>query len=92
MDLVSNPDKTKVIAVMEHVAKDGTPKILEECTLPLTGARAVSQIITDLCVFEVDRQRGELELVELMEGVEIQEVRKKTGCGFRVREGAERSG
>ena len=92
MDLVSNPDKTKVIAVMDHVAKDGSPKILEECSLPLTGARTVSQIITELCVFEVDRVKGGLELVELMEGIGIDEVRQKTGCGFRVKEGGVQSG
>lgn len=48
MDLVSNPDETKVIVVMDHVAKGDEHKILEECSLPLTGARCVSQIITDL--------------------------------------------
>ncbi|KZT11308.1 3-oxoacid CoA-transferase [Laetiporus sulphureus 93-53] len=82
MDLVSNPDKTKVIAVMEHCARDGSPKILKECALPLTGARAVSQIITELAVFDVDRQAGELRLAELAEGVSLDEVRAKTGCGF----------
>lgn len=48
MDLVSNPDATKIIVVMDHVDKSGKPKILKECSLPLTGARCVSQIITDL--------------------------------------------
>lgn len=84
MDLVSNPDRTKVIAVMEHCAKDGSPKILKECSLPLTGAGTVSQIITELCVFNVDRAAGELELVELAEGVTLEEVKSKTGCEFRV--------
>ncbi|KAG0705312.1 3-oxoacid CoA-transferase [Suillus ampliporus] len=85
MDLVSNPDKTKVIVVMEHCAKDGSPKILKECTLPLTGARTVSQIITELAVFDVDRKNGHLELVELQEGVTLDEVKAKTGCDFKVR-------
>lgn len=48
MDLVSNPDRTAVIVVTDHTDKAGNPKILDECTLPLTGARCVSKIITDL--------------------------------------------
>lgn len=85
MDLVSNPDKTKVIVMMEHCAKDGSPKILKECSLPLTGARTVSQIITELAVFDVDRTEGMLELIDLTEGVTLEEVKAKTGCEFRVR-------
>lgn len=84
MDLVSNPDQTKVIAVMEHCARDGSPKILKECALPLTGARAVSQIITELAVFDVDRHAGELTLSEVAAGVTVDEVRAKTGCDFEV--------
>lgn len=84
MDLVSNPDKTKVLVVMEHCAKDGSPKILSECSLPLTGARAVSQIITELAVFDVDRSAGTLKLAELAEGVTLEEVKAKTGCEFDV--------
>lgn len=86
MDLVSNPDKTKVIAVMDHCAKDGSPKILKKCSLPLTGANTVSQIITELAVFNVDRKAGELELIELAEGVTLEQVRARTGCEFKVRE------
>ncbi|KAJ7197139.1 3-oxoacid CoA-transferase [Mycena pura] len=86
MDLVSNPDKTKVIVTMEHAAKDGSPKILKECSLPLTGARSVSQIITELCAFDVDRVNGELTLTDLAEGVTLAEVKAKTGCDFKVRE------
>jgi 3-oxoacid CoA-transferase len=84
MDLVSNPDKTRVIVVMEHCAKDGSPKILKQCSLPLTGARTVSQIVTELAVFNVDRKNGELTLVELQEGATLEEVRAKTGCEFKV--------
>ena len=84
MDLVSNPDKTKVIVVMEHTARDGSPKIVRECALPLTGARTVSQIITELAVFDVDRAAGELTLAELAEGVTLEEVKAKTGCDFSV--------
>ncbi|KAF9068685.1 hypothetical protein BDP27DRAFT_1392630 [Rhodocollybia butyracea] len=84
MDLVSNPDKTKVIVVMEHCAKDGSPKILEKCALPLTGARTVSTIVTELAVFEVDRKNGGLTLVDIAEGTTIEELKKKTGCGFKV--------
>ncbi|THH20689.1 hypothetical protein EW146_g713 [Bondarzewia mesenterica] len=85
MDLVSNPDNTRVIAVLEHCAKDGSPKILRECSLPLTGARTVSQIITELAAFDVDRENGELELTDLAEGITLEEVQAKTGCTFKVR-------
>jgi len=90
MDLVSNPDKTKVIAVMEHCAKDGSPKILKRCTLPLTGARTVSKIITELGTFDVDRTMGGLLLIDLQEGVTVEEVKAKTGCEFKVADGLRR--
>jgi len=48
MDLVGNPDQTKIVVATDHVAKDGSSKIVETCALPLTGARVVSTIITDL--------------------------------------------
>lgn len=84
MDLVSNPDKTKVIVTMQHCSKDGTPKVVRECSLPITGARAVSMIVTDLAVFNVDREAGELELIDLAEGVTLEEVKAKTACDFKV--------
>ncbi|KDQ60682.1 hypothetical protein JAAARDRAFT_31661 [Jaapia argillacea MUCL 33604] len=86
MDLVSNPDKTKVIVVMQHCAKDGSPKIRKTCTLPLTGARAVSQIITEKAVFLVDRKAGELELIEIAEGLTLEQVKAETEADFKVRE------
>jgi len=84
MDLVSNPEATKVVVATEHVAKDGSSKIVQECGLPLTGARCVSTIITDLCVFEVDRERGVLRLTEMAEGVGVEDVRAKTDARFEV--------
>ena len=86
MDLVSNPDKTKVIVAMEHCTKDGSPKIMQECTLPLTGARTVSQIVTDLAVFDVDRHNGVLHLTEFAPGVTVEEIRAKTGSEFIISE------
>ncbi|GKT65440.1 coenzyme A transferase [Colletotrichum tofieldiae] len=84
MDLVSNPDNTKIVVATEHVAKDGSSKIVQDCSLPLTGARVVSTIITDLCVFEVDRKNGGLTLTEVAPGVDVEEVRAKTDATFEV--------
>ncbi len=81
MDLVSGVKR--VIVMMEHTAKDGTPKILKACTLPITGKGVVSLIITDLCVFEVEPGKG-LVLTELHPGVTLEHVKTKTGCEFRV--------
>ncbi|KAL7922170.1 hypothetical protein ACQKWADRAFT_293734 [Trichoderma austrokoningii] len=84
MDLVANPENTKVIVATEHVAKDGSSKIVQQCSLPLTGARCVSTIITDLCVFQVDREQGTLTLTELAPGVTVEEVKSKTDAAFTV--------
>lgn len=86
MDLVSNPDGTKVIVLMDHVNKNGEHKILEKCNLPLTGLRCVSQIITDLCVFAIDRKAGKMTLTELAPGVTIDEIRARTGAPFEIAE------
>ena len=83
MDLVSNPVQTKVVVVMEHTDKKGRPKILGNCEFPLTGRRCVSRIITELGVFDVDWERG-LRLVEVAEGVGVEEIKGKTGCEFGV--------
>lgn len=74
MDLVAGVQR--VIVLMEHITKSGQPKILNACSLPLTGARVVSRIITDLCVLDVTSSG--LRLVELAPEVSFDEVQSKT--------------
>jgi 3-oxoacid CoA-transferase len=82
MDLVGAPG-SRVVVTMDHVAKDGSPKILKECALPLTGHNVVNRIITDMCVFDVDLEGGTgLTLVEVAPGVTVEDVRQATGCDF----------
>ncbi|KAH0599241.1 hypothetical protein MHUMG1_03358 [Metarhizium humberi] len=83
MDLVSNPSKTKVVVTMEHTDKKGNPKIVKQCAFPLTGRACVSRIITELGVFDVDFAHG-LNLVEIADGVTVEEIKSKTEAPFTV--------
>ncbi|GAV01220.1 hypothetical protein RvY_11963 [Ramazzottius varieornatus] len=85
MDLVSaSAAGTKVVVVMEHATKSNEPKILDECSLPLTGKACVDLIITEKCVFQVDKENNRLILTELAEGVALEDVVQTTGCSFEV--------
>ncbi|MBN9789082.1 succinyl-CoA--3-ketoacid-CoA transferase [Pseudonocardia sp. TMWB2A] len=80
MDLVAGVKK--IIVVMEHNAKDGSPKFIPECTLPLTGKNVVDMIITDLAVFQRPDHDSPFKLVELAPGVTKEEVREKTTAEY----------
>lgn len=81
MDLVVGAKK--VIVIMEHTNKYGESKVKRECSLPLTGKSVVHRLITDLAVF--DFQDGKMQLVELQNGVTLEEVQEKTEAVFEVK-------
>lgn len=84
MDLVCAPN-SRVVVTMDHTAKDGTPKILEECGLPLTGSKVVDRIITDMCVLDCDKVGGGgLTLTEIAPGISVEDVRAATACPIKV--------
>ena len=80
MDLVAGVKK--IIVVMEHVAKDGSPKFIPSCTLPLTGRNVVDMIVTDLAVFQRDDHDSAFRLAELAPDVTADEVAAKTTARY----------
>jgi 3-oxoacid CoA-transferase B subunit len=82
MDLVAGVKK--IIVVMEHTSKNGDPKFIPACTLPLTGKNVVDMIVTDLCVFQRPDHQSPFRLVELAPGVTADEVAAKTTAGYEA--------
>ncbi len=82
MDLVAGVKK--IIVVMEHVSKNGDPKFIPDCTLPLTGRNVVDMIVTDLAVFQRADHDSPFRLIECAPGVTAEEVRAKTTAKFEA--------
>ncbi|MBI1948875.1 MAG: 3-oxoacid CoA-transferase subunit B [Deltaproteobacteria bacterium] len=82
MDLVSGA--RRVVCLMTHTDKNGAPKLVERCTLPLTGLGCVDVVITDLGVFGVDKAAGAFRVLELAEGVSLDEAKQKTGARLQA--------
>ncbi len=80
MDLVAGVKR--VVVVMEHTSKDGTPKFKPRCELPLTGANVVDMLITDLAVFERPDRKSPFKLIECAPGVTADEIKAKTTARF----------
>jgi 3-oxoacid CoA-transferase B subunit len=80
MDLVAGVKK--IIVVMEHVSKNGDPKFIPQCTLPLTGKNVVDMVITDLAVFHRPTHHDLFKLIEVAPGVTPDEVRAKTTARY----------
>jgi 3-oxoacid CoA-transferase B subunit len=82
MDLVAGVKK--IIVVMEHNAKDGSPKFIPACTLPLTGRNVVDMIITDLAVFQRPDHASPFKLIEMAPGITVHDIAAKTTAAFDV--------
>ena len=80
MDLVAGVKK--IIVVMEHTSKNGAPKFIPECTLPLTGKNVIDMIVTDLCVFQRPDHQSPFRLIELAPGVTKEDIRAKTTAHY----------
>jgi 3-oxoacid CoA-transferase subunit B len=82
MDLVAGVPK--IIVLMEHLARDGTPKFRRRCSLPLTGANVVDLLVTDLAVFARHQRQGPFRLVEMAPGVDVEGLRAVTEANFEI--------
>lgn len=82
MDLVAGT--RRVVVMMDHCNKKGQPKLIPECTLPLTGVGCIDMVITDLCVLEMNREKKRFELTELAPDVTVEEVLEKTTAEILV--------
>ena len=82
MDLVAGVKK--IIVVMDHTAKDGSPKFIPECTLPLTGQNVVDMIVTNLCVFHRENHDQPFKLIELAPGVSKEDVAAATTAEYEM--------
>jgi len=80
MDLVAGVET--IFVITQHVTKEGDPKLVERCSYPLTGKRVVSRIYTDLAVIDVTR--GGFSLIEMAPGIDLEEVRAKTGAAIEM--------
>jgi 3-oxoacid CoA-transferase subunit B len=76
MDLVASAKN--IIVAMQQVNKDGQSKLLSRCSLPLTGSRCISKVVTEMGVFEIDREQGGFVLIERAPGVSVDEIRNAT--------------
>ena len=76
MDLVAGVQR--VVLLMDHTSKRGAPKLLKTCSLPLTGVRCVDRVITNLGVFDVNKDKGQLKVAELADGVSLDDVKTRT--------------
>ena len=81
MDLVGSG--SKVVVTMDHVAKGNTHKLLDKCTLPLTGKGVCSMLITELGVFDFTREKG-ITLIEIFDGITLDHIKSMTGCSFNI--------
>jgi 3-oxoacid CoA-transferase subunit B len=89
MDLVAGA--RRIIVLMDHLARDGTPKFRKKCTLPLTGANAVDMIITNMAVFVRAERRGHFQLIETARNITVADIRAMTEADYEERIAANRS-